>query len=110
MIGERRLPDRFKRGIDETKKFEFTDYTIPRLLAASEKVAREVIVAEGGRIECDASGAEWFAVPERPVKPSSFVSFVKPGPITGSRFTVEEMRVIRFLPCKEWGGKSEPKP
>ena len=110
MLGERRLPEKFKRGIDETKTFEFTDYTFPRLLAASEKVAREVVVAEGGRIERDASGAEWFVIPERPVKPSKLVSFAKPGPIAGSRFTAEEMREIRFLPCKEWGGQSEPKP
>ena len=40
-------------------------------------MAREVIEAEGGRIERDASGAEWFMVPERPVKPSSFVFFRK---------------------------------
>ena len=33
MLGERRLPEKFKRGIDETKKFEFTDYTFRYIIS-----------------------------------------------------------------------------
>ena len=48
------------------------------------------------------------------------VSFAKPGPIAGSRYTPEEMQEIRFLPYSEelrrkdvwkvWGVSSEAKP
>ena len=120
MIGEKRLPAKFKQALDETKVFEYTDYTFPRLVATCEKVAREVVVAEGGRIVRDAAGAEWFVIEERPVKPSAAVSFAKPGPIAGSRYTPEEMQEIRFLPYSEelrrkdvwkvWGVPSEAKP
>ena len=119
MIGEKRLPDRFKAELDETKTFEYTDYTFPRLVAASEKIAREVVVAEGGRIERDASGKEWFVIADRPIKTSALVSLAKPGPVAGSRYTAEEMKEVRFLPYtdeefrknvwKVWGVDSKKK-
>ena len=118
-IGKRNLPGVWYEKLDRKVPFEHTDYTYPSLVAACEKIARQVVVAEGGRIERDAEGKEWFVIPDRPVKPSPFEPFARPGPLTGARFTDKEMAEIRFLPQKaagkrgnwsRWGVESKAKP
>ena len=114
-IGKRALPACYYEKLDLKSCFEYTDYDFPKLVAVCEKVAREIIVAEGGRIEKDAAGAEWFVIPERPARVSKFEPFHRPGPLTGSKFTPEELAEIRFLPSEKgigarWGIESQPKP
>ena len=118
-IGKRNLPSVWYEKLDLKATFEYTNYTFPKLVAACEKIARQVVVAEGGRIERDVAGKEWFVIPDRPVKPSPFTPFAKPGPLMGSRFTDKEMAEIRFLPQEakgkrglwsRWGVESKEKP
>ena len=96
-----------------------TSRAILSLAAASDKIARDVVVADGGRIERDASGTEWFVIADCPIKTSALVSLAKPGPVAGSRYTAEEMKEVRFLPYtdeefrknvwKVWGVDSKKK-
>ena len=109
-IGERALPARFKEKLDRTRKWEYTEYTWPQLLAVTEKLARQLVVRSGGRIEKDAEGREWFVLPQRPVKPAALESSSAPGPSCGGlRYTPEEQEQIRFLPCEREGSASVEK-
>ncbi len=93
-VGFSKLPDRFSKELNEKAIFSHTAYNIPGLLDVCEKLARQAIVKEGGRIEKDASGEEVFVIPVKPVKPSAIELSWAPGPIADSRFTEEEKAQI----------------
>lgn len=93
-IGFERLPAKFK-GIDQTKKWSYTAYDFPGLIAACEKVARQGIAKGGGRIEKDAQGNEVIVLPVQIARPSRLEQCWEPGPIANSRFTPEEMAKIK---------------
>ncbi len=62
-LGLDNLPAKYKTGIDNTTKFEYTAYDFPSLLTVCEKLARVAVVRAGGRIETNAAGAEEFVIP-----------------------------------------------
>jgi hypothetical protein len=93
-IGFSRLPDRFSKELDEKRVFSHTAYNFPALLDVCEKLARQALVREGGRVEKNAQGEEVFVIPAKPVKPSPLELSWAPGPIAGSRFTEAEMAQI----------------
>ena len=107
-VGFSKLPARFTSGLDMKTKFEFTDYTIPELVDVCEKLAREIVVAEGGKVVNDPVLGEAFEIPVTRPTPSAFASFHNPAPLANSRFTPEENAKIRFAPCT-WGAQSAPK-
>jgi len=95
-VGFSKLPPRFTEKLNYEKKFDFTAYNIPELLAVCEKLTREIIVREGGRIEKDANGDEVFLIPVKaPVPPPLELSWA-PGPIADSLFTDDEMAKIQY--------------
>jgi hypothetical protein len=94
MLGYDALPEWFKDGLDETEVFSYTDYDFTDLIAVSERLARESVLAAGGSIEVDASGAEVFVIPVQAPQPSLFVQSWQPGEIAGSRYTAEQMAAI----------------
>ncbi|MGE5610680.1 MAG: ADP-ribosylglycohydrolase family protein [Bacillota bacterium] len=93
-IGFSKLPDRFSKELNETAVFDHTAYNFPRLIDVCEKLARQVVVKYGGRVEKDANGEEVFVIPVRPPTPSKLELSWAPGPIANSRFTEEEMAQI----------------
>ena len=95
-LGASKLPERFTKELKEQPLFSHTAYNIPGLLDVCEKLARQAIVKEGGRIEKDATGEEFFMIPVTPVKPSKLELSWAPGPIAGSMFTEEEMAKITY--------------
>lgn len=97
-IGYSRLPEKFKTGLDETKKFSHTPYTFPDLIKVCEKLARQVVLKYGGRIEKNQSGEEEFVIPVVKPEPSKLELSWAPGPIANSRFTPEEMNSIKYSP------------
>jgi len=105
-VGFSHLPERFKSALDESQTFSHTPYTFPKLIEACEKIAREVVVKSGGRIEKDASGEEVFVIPVQPIKPGKLEQCWEPGPIANSEFTEEEMKQIK-PPVSKKGGGSE---
>lgn len=83
-------------ALDLGPKFEHTDYSLPKLQNVCEKLAHQIVEAEGGRVECDPFGNEVFVIPVREPVPDPYrPSWLAETP-TGERFTVEEMRQIRY--------------
>jgi hypothetical protein len=95
-VGFEKLPARFTEKLDYETNFSFTAYNVNTLLDLCEKLTREILVREGGRIEKDASGDEVFVIPVKAPKPNPLELSWEPGPIAGSLFTDEENEKIRF--------------
>ncbi|MCU0980244.1 MAG: ADP-ribosylglycohydrolase family protein [Pirellulaceae bacterium] len=93
-VGFSKLPERFNTGLNEKAVFSHTAYNFPALLDVCDKLARQSLVAAGGRIETDAAGEEDFVIPVVAPKPSALDLSWAPGPIANSRFTAEEMAKI----------------
>lgn len=98
MLGYSRLPARFSEKLNPSLVFSYTAYTFPQLLAASEKLARQNVVRQGGRIDVDAAGHEVFVIPRQTAKSNPLELSWAPGPVAGVRFTPEEYARIRFRP------------
>ena len=109
-LGKSRLPNRFYEKMDMTKKFSHTLYNFPGLFAVCEKVTREAIVHEGGRIEKDADGMEWLVIPQKSLCPTPYRSWLNPAPQAGSRYTTAEMSRIKFARDCSWGTPCKMKP
>ncbi|MEW6741296.1 MAG: ADP-ribosylglycohydrolase family protein [Planctomycetota bacterium] len=93
-LGLASLPERYSRGLDRERMFLHTEYSVTRLVAVCEKLARESVLHAGGRIEIDAKGEEVFLIPLEPPRPSALEQSWAPGPIAGSRYSEEEMARI----------------
>jgi hypothetical protein len=93
-MGLAKLPERFTKDLNQTNIFSHTAYSFPRLIAVCEKLAREVVVKSGGRIE-KRSGEEFFVLPVRVPQPSKLELSWAPGPIANSRFTPAELAQIQ---------------
>ena len=96
MIGFSKLPAHYTKELKLEPKFSYTAYNVPALLDVCERLARQTVVQQGGRIERDVEGKEWFVIPVRPAQPGPLMLSWAPGPIAGSRFTEEEYAKIRF--------------
>ena len=95
-IGYENLPARFTEKLDHETNFIFTQYNVNTLLEVCEKLTREILIREGGRIEKDANGEEVFIIPIKTPIPNPLELSWAPGPIEGSVFTDEEKAKIRF--------------
>ena len=93
-VGFSKLPARFSEKLKNEPVFSYTAYNFPALLDVCEKLARQAIIAEGGRIEKDAAGEDVFVIPVKKAKPNPLELSWTPGPIANSRFTKEEMAQI----------------
>jgi len=81
----------YTSALDMEERFNASEYTFDKLMTVCEKLAREFVVDQGGSIEKDASGKEWFVIPVKKPVPSKLVQSYDPEPPTGNRFTKEEM-------------------
>ena len=95
-IGFENLPARFTEKLDHETKFIYTAYNVNSLIDVCEKLTREILIREGGRIEKDANGEDVFVIPVKDPKPNVLELSWNPGPIAGSMFTYEENAKIRF--------------
>ncbi len=97
MRGYKALPKKYTEKLDDTKKFSWTTYNTTKLLEVCEKLARQVVVKHGGRIETDADGVERFVIPVTKPVPDEFIPSWKasaPDTPDGVRYTAEEMKRI----------------
>ena len=85
-IGYSKTPDRFKVELNQEGVFSHTAYNFPKLVSATEKVAREAIVKAGGKIEKNKKGEEYFVIPIEKPKPSKLEQCWEPGPIANSKY------------------------
>jgi hypothetical protein len=95
-MGFRKLPVRFNTGLDEQREFSHTAYNFPRLLDVCDKLTRQFLILQGGRVERDGNGEECFVIPVKEPVPSKLERSWAPGPIANSRFTPDEMARIKF--------------
>jgi len=93
-LGWSAVPERFYSALDKETKFSHTPYTYPKLVEVCSKLARKVVINQGGRIEKDEDGREVFLIPVQKPKPSSLEQCWEAGPIANSRFTEAEMEKI----------------
>ena len=100
-MGLNAVPEEYKSGLSRTNKWENTDYTYPKLLEVTERVARANVVAAGGRIEKDASGEEWFVVPVQEPQPNEYEHIHRKmkQPPFDVRYTDAEMEQILYEPA-----------
>ena len=84
------LDRKYTEKIDRETKFSYTSYNLPELFAVCEKLMRQIVVRDGGRIEKAADGREWIVLPEKTPVPSPFVPSWKAGPAEGLRYTDAE--------------------
>lgn len=96
-VGYSKLPERFRDGLDLKRKFNFTEYNVPGLLAVCEKLTRQILQLQGGKIEKDSNGKEFFLIPQKAPVPNVYECTWAPGPIANSKFTEEEKKKILEL-------------
>ena len=94
MLGYDALPAVMTEGLDNERRFSFTEYSFDDLIAVSERLARDAVLASGGSVEVDANGVEVFLIPVQTPRPSAFAQSWEPGPTAESRYGEEEMSQI----------------
>jgi hypothetical protein len=95
LLGAAKTPERFVSKLDLTRKYSFSDYTVPKVYEVSEKLVRVAVARAGGRVEKDASGEEVLVIPVQTAQPGPYEKSYAPGPIANSKFTPEEMAQIK---------------
>jgi len=93
-IGFADLPGLYTDGLNQDGYFSYTGYSYKRLVEVSEELARQSVIAAGGRIETDENGEEVFLIPIQTPVPSAFVQSWAPGPITESVFNAQELEQL----------------
>ena len=94
--GFKALDAKYVEQLDYARKFSYTAYNLPDLFAVCEKLARQVVVRHGGRVEKGADGKERFVIPVKKPVPDPFVPSWKASKPEGGRFTPEEMSRQKF--------------
>jgi len=90
-VGYNNLPEKYISGLETDQKFSYTEYDFPGLIDVCMKLAREQIIAAGGKVEKNEEGEEVFVIPVQKAQPSEFVTSWEPGPVTGSVYTSEDL-------------------
>ncbi len=93
-LGYRQLPDVFKSRLDTRTVFSHTEYTFDRVVEVSLRLARQVVVRYGGRIERE-GGREVWHIPVKAPRPSRLAQSWSPEPPVGARFRPLEKSRIR---------------
>ncbi len=102
-IGFKNLDYKYKVGLDETKKFSYTDYDFTDLLRVSESFAREFVIKNEGKIKKDQEGKDYFLIKKKEIIPSKFEPAYSPGAYDPeNRYTEQEMLEILAYSYKEY--------
>lgn len=97
-LGLAQIPERFTSALNRETVFSHTEYNFDRLIEVCEKLAKDGVVRQGGRIERDADGNETLVIPVVEPKPGPLEQCWEPGPIAGSRFSEQEKAAILYPP------------
>jgi len=92
-IGKAKLDPKWYKAMDRTRRFSYTEYSFSTLLGACEELAKQVVVAQGGRVEGDV-----LVIPEKAPVPPPFAPAWKPEPPTGATYNAYDMKSILFGP------------
>jgi len=100
-IGLDKLPEKFKAKLDFQTMFSNTEYNFNSLNAVCEKLARNVILKNGGLIEKDNNGEEYFYIPKTAVVCSALEqSYNAKAANKTNLYTKSEMKLILVHPSK----------
>lgn len=103
ILGYSKIPEKFKTGLDEKRKFSYSNYDFTKLLNVSEQFTREYIHRTGGEIKVDDSGNEYFVIAYETAVPSKYVASYQPGPVNkDNSYTEEEMNQINAWSVKHF--------
>lgn len=94
-LGAAKVPARFTEKLRLDARFSYSTLTLPEVYAICERLARQLVVRSGGRIERDGRGEETFVIPVQAPKPSAVEQCWEPGPAANARFTAEERSKIK---------------
>lgn len=97
-LGTSKVPERFISALDRRTVFSHTEYDFDRLIQVCEKLAKDAVVRQGGRIERDADGNEVLLIPVAEPKLGPLEQCWEPGPTADSRYTDEEKAKILYPP------------
>lgn len=98
-LGMDAVPATFCEALDRNAMFKYMPQNFEGLMELTEQVARDVIPSLGGRIEKDAAGRETIIVPAKTPdnRKQPYISTKNPGPLTGTRFTEEELAGLELI-------------
>jgi len=102
-IGAKALPAKYAEKLAKDRKWSYTDYTYPELLAVCEKLTRQLVAEAGGRVEKDGAGREWLVVPTRKPKPNAFEPSYRPQRPARARYSATTLAQILYAPCETEG-------
>ena len=68
-LGFSRLSGQYTSDLDRNQKWKYTRYNFDALIDVCEKLARQVVLQEGGRIEKDANEEDVLVIPVRQPQP-----------------------------------------
>jgi len=91
------LPDKYVSALEQGKKFSFTEYDFQGLADVSVKLAKQIVVQAGGRVEVDEDGEEVFVIPLQEPQPSALERSWDAGPIAGTTFTGEDFPHMKWM-------------
>lgn len=97
-LGLAKIPDRFTSALNRETVFSHTEYNFDRLVQVCEKLAKDAVVRQGGRIERDADGNETLVIPVAAPKPGPLEQCWEPSPVAESRFSEQEKGEILYPP------------
>ncbi len=92
--GMSKLPARFTSELSQTKIFDHTAYSFPRLVKVSEMLARKVVKKYGGKVVKE-EGQEIFLIPVHSPKPTPMELSWAPNPPANTKYTKSEMAKIK---------------
>jgi hypothetical protein len=102
-IGYDKLDKKYTINLNEEEKFSYTNYNFPELVQVSLKLAKQFIIKNGGKIEKDSEGKEYFLIPIIKTKPGELEQSWDPVPYEGNpKFSTEDMRKIKFSSGKSF--------
>ena len=93
-IGFADLPGLYTDALNQDEYFSYTGYSFKRVVEVSEELARQSVIAAGGRIETDENGEEVFLIPIQTPAPSAFVQSWVPGPESDTSFSPQELEQL----------------
>ena len=80
--------------LDDGEYWDYSEYNYDSLIGVTEDLARQSVLAAGGRIEEDAAGREYFLIPiQEPEAPALEQSW-EPEQPAGSVYTADELAEI----------------
>jgi hypothetical protein len=102
-IGYDNLDKKYTSSLITDTKFSYTDYNFPELIEVSLKLAEQLVISSGGRIEKDSEGKEYFMIPIIKPEPGELEQSWEPLPYEGeTKFSPEEMSKIKFSSSKSF--------